>query len=52
MLKFLKYINVVGLVKTIIKYGEHVKLVADTASYWHTQAIARKLIKEDQQITE
>ena len=45
MLKLLKYINVVGLVKKVIKYGEHVKLIADTATYWHTEAVRRGLLK-------
>jgi hypothetical protein len=44
MLKFLKFINVVGLVKKIIKYGEHIKLIADTATYWHDQAKERGLL--------
>ncbi|WP_158223429.1 hypothetical protein [Mucilaginibacter sp. MD40] len=54
MLKFLKFINVVGLVKRIIKYGDHITLIADTAKYWHTEAEKRGLIGNDApaQVTE
>jgi hypothetical protein len=44
MLKIFKYINVVGLVKKIMKYGDYIKLIADTAKYFHDEGISRGII--------
>ena len=52
MLKILKYINVFKLIKLVKKYGEHAKLIADTATFYHEQGIARGIIKAETEVEE
>lgn len=51
MLKLLKYINVVSLVKKVMKYGDYIKLIGDTAQYFHDEGMKRGILNAPDAVT-
>jgi hypothetical protein len=48
---FLKMVNPWRLMKLVQKYGDHAKLIADTAAFYFEQGQARGILQPDQLVT-